>query len=164
MAFISTLNINVRNAWQKNKETLWWNLSWLENRRIINKEINYIETLLKAKFERRFYKLNLKMMSKILIRINIALKLTIHRCISAWNINTWYISKDNTIMSDLTNFQKDQTVVSTDTKQIFLQRSAIKNTDNTISCKMAPPITLHMKATSSLQIFSNTNSKQTMII
>ena len=47
---------------------------------------------------------------------------------------------------------------------IFLQRNAIKNTDNTISCKMAPPMTLHVKATSSLQIFSNTNSKETMIL
>ena len=159
MAFISTLNINGQTAWQKNIETLWWNLSRLKNQRIISKEINYIGTPLKSKIERRFWKPNLKMMSKILKIINIAQKLTIHLCISAWNINTWYISKDNTIMSDFTNFQKDQTVVSTNTKQIFLQRSAIKNTDNTISCKMAPPITLHMKATGSLQIFSNTNSK-----
>ena len=130
MAFISTFNINEQTTWQKHKETLWWNLSWLENQRIITKNKNSIKHLGNHRLKEDFKEHHLKIMSKIQIQITIALKLTIHRCISAWNINTWYISKDNPIMSDLTNLQKDQTVVSTNTKTFRRIRTVVSTGSN----------------------------------
>jgi len=130
------------------------------------------------------------MMSKILMRINIALKLNhppmyirmkhkylIHiqgQCnyvlfkeFSEGSIcSTKHLQPHNTDKSPYyIKFKKAGSNCSINRYQaIVLQHNAIRNTDNTKSCKMAPPMTLHVEATSSLQIFSNTNSKETIIL